>query len=83
MPPPSPGKEDEQEVVWVLPSRCELFHRQEGFRCYDPFEADREKMARVKRLNLQPATHADPIDLDGDEGESPMTKSSEERPLRS
>jgi hypothetical protein len=84
-PPPSPGSEDEQDIVWIVQSRCELFHRQPGFRCYDPFEADREKLAekqaRVKRLKLQPAKRAEPIALDDEMVDSPMTKSSDEDPF--
>ena len=40
-----------------------------------------EKQARVKRLKLQPATRAEPIDLDDEVVDSPMTKSSDEDPF--
>ena len=81
-PPPSPGSE-EDEAVWVVPSRCELFHRQPGFQCYDPFKADRNKQRTMKWLRLLPATKAEPIDLDeaDAEGESPMTNGSDEDPF--
>jgi hypothetical protein len=81
-PPPSPESEDEKEVVWIVQSRCELFHRQEGFKCYDPFAADREKKGRVKRLRMLPGTEVEPIDLkEGEEevvGDSPTTATSSE-----
>lgn len=69
--------------MWVVQSRCELFHRQPGFRCYDPFEADRNKQDRMKRLRLSPATKEEPIDLEeaDAEGDSPMTNTSDEDPF--
>jgi hypothetical protein len=40
-----------------------------------------EKQARVKRLKLQPAKRAEPIALDDEMVDSPMTKSSDEDPF--
>lgn len=80
-PPPSPGNEDEQKPIWVVKSRHELFHKQPGFQCYDPFVADRDKQARTKRLRLQPATQTESIDLNDEDGDTPTTFSSDEDPF--